>query len=577
MAREQTEYDTKKYKAARAELLRDQPVCHWCRRATATELDHLVEHDEGGTIDDGYVPACKPCNSRRGAEYINKKTAMRIQNRNNGFLYKIETPPSPIQSCLPISPDQPEPAKINHDQPRLETIVPDCDGSWARVVGDIALEHLGIELMPWQMHYLENLLSFSHSPDGQDDLVHRSGLLSVARQCGKSVLLQCVILFWLLEMPKIRGTKQTVLSTAHTLSLSTMLFEELAPLLEDRFGAKIYKTFGRNSATMPDGSRWMVRAANPSVGHGMSVDLAIVDELFDVSELAMAGLMPTQRARRSPLLLMASTAGTESSAAFIRFRENALRLIDKKQPSNFYFAEWSIPPALDPMQESSWLWANPAIGHTLRIETLRAESQDPDRANFLRSSCNMWIASTQSWIQTHLWPDLEYDGPIPTGGVISVEASMDESRYFATRSVALGDGRTCVSVAFTAETAKELWAHVAALAADPAIKFIFSPTIDAHCPPVFERRRVVMGYKEILQYTPIVRNMISEGRIVHTGEAMLAEHVCRAVMVRTQGSIAVSSQKSAGPIELCRTMIWGAAAAARPGNSQKPSMILIAN
>jgi hypothetical protein len=86
-----------------------------------------------------------------------------------------------------------------------------------------------------------------------------------------------------------------------------------------------------------------------------------------------------------------------------------------------------------------------------------------------------------------------------------------------------------------------------------------------------------MGYKEILQYTPIVRNMISEGRIVHTGEAMLAEHVCRAVMVRTQGSIAVSSQKSAGPIELCRTMIWGAAAAARPGNSQKPSMILIAN
>jgi hypothetical protein len=130
---------------------------------------------------------------------------------------------------------------------------------------------------------------------------------------------------------------------------------------------------------------------------------------------------------------------------------------------------------------------------------------------------------------------------------------MDESRYFATKSVALGDGRTCVSVAFTAETAKELWAHVGALAAaDPAIKFIFSPTIDAHCPPVFERRRVVMGYKEILQYTPIVRNMISEGRLVHTGEAMLAEHVCRAVMVRTQGSIA-----------------------ARPGNSAKPMVVVV--
>jgi hypothetical protein len=440
----------------------------------------------------------------------------------------------------------------------------------------MALEHLHIKLMPWQVHILERMLGFTHAPDGQDDLVHRSSLVSVARQNGKTVLIQCLVLFFLLEMPKIRGTKQTILTTAHTLTLGTLLFDELAPTLE-RLGATIYKSYGRNSATMPDGSRWMVRAANPSIGHGMSLDLICADEIFDISDIAMAGLIPTQRVRRSPLLAMFSTAGTEASSLFIRHRENALRLIDTNNPSNFYFAEFSPPPTVDPMQEASWSWGNPALGHTLTMDTLRAESKDPDRSNFLRSSLNMWIASTQSWIQTHLWPDLKYDGPIPTGGVISVEASMDESRYFATRSVALGDGRTCVSVAFTAETTKELWAHVAALAADPAIKFIFSPTIDAHCPPVFERRRVVMGYKEILQYTPIVRNMISEGRLVHTGESMLAEHVCRSVMVRTQGSIAVSSQKSAGPIELCRTMIWGAAAAARPANSQKPSMILIAN
>jgi 5-methylcytosine-specific restriction endonuclease McrA len=48
MARQQTEHDTKRYKAARAELLRDEPLCHWCKRAVATELDHLIEHAEGG-------------------------------------------------------------------------------------------------------------------------------------------------------------------------------------------------------------------------------------------------------------------------------------------------------------------------------------------------------------------------------------------------------------------------------------------------------------------------------------------------------------------------------------------------
>jgi hypothetical protein len=132
------------------------------------------------------------------------------------------------------------------------------------------------------------------------------------------------------------------------------------------------KSFGRNSATMPDGTRWYVRAANPALGHGMSVDLICADEIFDISEITMAGLIPTQRVRRSPHMAMFSTAGTEASSLFIRHRENALRLIDTNNPSNFYFAEWSPPPTVDPMLESSWSWGNPALGHTLTMRTLCA-------------------------------------------------------------------------------------------------------------------------------------------------------------------------------------------------------------
>ena len=49
-------------------------ACHWCG-ATGVPLtiDHLVERDAGGTLDDGWVAACKPCNSKRGAAYVNKK------------------------------------------------------------------------------------------------------------------------------------------------------------------------------------------------------------------------------------------------------------------------------------------------------------------------------------------------------------------------------------------------------------------------------------------------------------------------------------------------------------------------
>ena len=69
------------YLAARRAILQGDPPCHWCG-APATEADHLIEHDRGGTdTPDNLVPACKPCNSRRGNAYKNKRDAIRLANR----------------------------------------------------------------------------------------------------------------------------------------------------------------------------------------------------------------------------------------------------------------------------------------------------------------------------------------------------------------------------------------------------------------------------------------------------------------------------------------------------------------
>jgi hypothetical protein len=166
---------------------------------------------------------------------------------------------------------------------------------------------------------------------------------------------------------------------------------------------------------------------------------------------------------------------------------------------------------------------------------------------------------------------------MPAGGVIAVEASMDESRFFGVRAASLPDGRVVCTVAFMAETYSELWEKILNEAKNPSVRFAISPTIDVHCPPSFERRRVVVGYGEILKYTPVVKQMIHEGRVLHMGETMLAEHVQRAVAVRTQGSVAVSSQRSPGPIELCRCLIWAAAMAARPTQNAKPLVFVMPN
>ena len=577
MTRKLTEHDTTIYKQARAELLRDQPLCHWCKRNTATELDHLVESDKGGTIEDGYVAACKPCNSARGATYRNRKLANAKQNREkaiNDFLYSSEMPPSPIHHFVATSQDQPEPAPTNHDRPRLETISPDYVSSFGGLVGDMAQKVLGVTLMPWQKHILEKMLAV----DENDHFVHRSTLCSVARQNGKTTVIMALILAWLVEMPKIRGTKQTVVSGAHRLDLACLLFDDLAPILEEYYGAKIVKSYGRYQATMPDGSKWWVKALKPNQGHGMSIDLVIVDELFDVNpDSVEGGLLPAQRARKNPLACFFSTAGTEESVLFQRWREAGIRAIDKGEPSTMYMAEWSPDPSLDPLHPASWAWGNPALGYTLDMDTIRQESTNPDRASFLRASLNLWVSVVRGWIEPGRWPSLEYTGDIPSGGVVAIESSLDDSRYSATRCVNLSDGRVLVTVAFIAESITELWDNVQELAKDPTIRFALSPTVDATCPPNIERRRVVVGYAELGRFTPLAKNMIAEARLLHTGEKLLAEHVQRAVAVRTDNTIVLSSKRSPGPIELARTMVWGIGMCARPVNSGKPMLVAVNN
>ena len=147
---------------------------------------------------------------------------------------------------------------------------------------------------------------------------------------------------------------------------------------------------------------------------------------------------------------------------------------------------------------------------------------------------------------------------------------MDDARYFGVRAVQLPDRKTAVKVEFVCDSFVQVMLEVDRLATDPTVKFAITPSIDIHWPVRLEPRRTIVGYGEILKYTPTVRNMINEKRLVHDGSAQLAEHIQRAVAVRSQGSIALSSQRSPGPIELARCTVWAAALASRSQIIGKP-------
>ena len=568
------EYDTPKYRNNRKALLASKPACHWCGQP-ATTADHLIEIHAGGTSDmDNLVPACQPCNSRRGSTYQAKQAHKKQIARNKAFFTEKQITPTPLVSpsfanqpeLAAISPDQPEPAPLGREHPRLATAVVGGKSlgpqvaAWSRDV-------MGVELFPCQVAALSGQLAC----DNQGDLVFRESLVSTARQNGKSVALQALIGWALTEWAEQIGRPITVLSTANQLDRAEAIHGALAHILCDKFGAKQLQAIGRKSVTMRNGSRWDVRAATTRL-HGGSYDLIVVDELWNIPAAVLdEALRPSMIAKPNPLMSCWSTAGDATSDAMIHMRERALAEIERGDQSDLYFAEWSLPPGVPAGDEQYWGYPNPSLGYTITTKALRAAMGNE---SFARAHLNQWITARGAWLDAGEWEKHRTNMDMPTGGILAVDSSIDDARYVGVRAVAV-DGRVMVDVEFVTDTEDDMWAQIARVMADKTVTLAITPTLELHLPIELNRRFTTVGYGELLRYTALVRGMVQEDRVIHTGHRLLAEHITRAVLVKTAQGAVLSSQKSPGPIEIARCSVWAISLVSKPVSKQRPVMAIV--
>jgi hypothetical protein len=443
-------------------------------------------------------------------------------------------------------------------EPRLASPVGGAE-SFGGAVAAWAADHLGVELMQWQIIALDAQL---RHVDGK--LVHREALISTARQNGKTVALQALVGWWLCEMTKLRGTPQHVVSTAHKLDRAFSVFKTLAPALE-KLGGKVSWSYGRNSVIMPSGATWTVSAATPSNAHGGTYDLVVVDEVWNIGpDVIFDAYRPAMIARQSPLLSMWSTAGDEGSKVMMQLREQGLRSIEDNEQTTLCFMEWSPPPGADVSNPATWVWSNPALGTTITMEALKGASNTPDKQAFLRAHCNVWVSSTNAWLPHDLWDRLKIDTAPPAGGILAVDNDLDDLRYVGVRAVQLDDGKVQVHTEFVASSAAEMWQRVEQVMSDPQVQLAITPGLADLAPSRLQRRITVVGGKELYKFTAIVRSACLEHQVCHNGQLALAEHVNRAVAARSQNALTLSSMKSPGPIELARCMVWAVGMALKP-------------
>lgn len=418
-------------------------------------------------------------------------------------------------------------------------------------------------LMEWQVRAVDGMLGMKNG-----SFFHREALISCARQQGKSVLLKALAGFMVTEWAARTGRPQSVMLVANKLDRSSAIFRELAPILEG-FGGKPFWSYGREQIIMADGSSLRVAAAT-STQHGASNDLILLDEIWSISPAVIFdALRPTMIARPSPLMAMFSTAGDESSTAMLKLREQAINSIDAGRTSKLYFAEWSPPPGVRWEDRQWWPWANPALGSTVTWDALEAAAETPDKNAFLRAHLNLWISSANSWLGPGIWDKHTTSAEPAPGGVLAIDSSLDESRYVGVRAIRRDDKKIHVVPAFVVDSEDACWSAVADIMEERGTTLAVSPSLEIHTPKIWAPRTKTVGYGELLKWTGLVRAMVNEGKVQHGGELALAEHVNRAVLVKQSGHVVLSSQKSPGPIELARCMVWAVAlASAAPSKAR---------
>lgn len=565
----------------------DPPPCHRCGKP-AESVDHIIPVALGGTDElDNLRPACISCNSRDGARLGNalkaqkqgRTTSRRTPTNKNNPKQRHQRPPVPLTGTeeapatpFPLSPPEgserggktqkrPGTKRKGENRPRLETPTMGAIDKGLQV--EAIAKRLGLELMPWQTYAAQRLLEETKGGNRR----FRTSLVTVGRQNGKSFLLRSLVVWWLTSHAVEHGP-QTVVHAANTRSLAVDQWAAVVRLFEEHLPGSIEKVSrgaGRERLTLVDGSSYQPVASTDAV-HGLSVDLFLVDEVWDIKPTVLDdGILPTTMARPQPLVAMFSTAGDENSHAMRSWRERGLGDIAKPSgASSHLLLEWSAGDDADPDDPNTWAAANPGMGRTIQLDALRQASKNPNRAAFYRANLNRWVQSERSWFPVGLWSQLKTDPPTPDRNRLPVTA-IEQDRTGGGFAIVTGQptdtGRVYVTT-LTAETETELWELL-----EPRIRnretVLLPPLFPQRAPWDLPETVRVVGDRELRAWSTFVEQAVTTGMVGHDGAPLLTEQLGRTTARPRDGGLFIGTAVPGASVHAVRALVWVVAEATR--------------
>lgn len=284
---------------------------------------------------------------------------------------------------------------------------------------------MGRPMHPWQRHAADVALEL----DDYGRLRYRNVLISVPRQCGKTVLDMGagVTRLLLQDGAKVWYTAQTGQSARER------WLKEAATPLETRMPSlgRIKRGAGDTRLVIPStGSEFRPMPPSAEYLHGEQSDLVLVDEAWVHDDASGAALMqavaPTFQTRAGTKfgtqLWKSSTMGDAASTWW----HNDLAEAIAGRPDTAVI-DYGIAPDVDPADVDAVIAAHPLGTHPAIAEFIRGQATELGEGEFARAFGNRATAARERFIPVDAWRAAQtmlaipVDAPVVFGAAIDVE------------------------------------------------------------------------------------------------------------------------------------------------------------
>lgn len=298
--------------------------------------------------------------------------AAEIKNKNSQYVFNRQKAERPIQF--------------------IEKFCRHSKGEWAG-------KPLQLEL--FQKAFISALFGFIHKETGLRK--YRESLFYVARKNGKSEMLSAIALYMLIADGE-PGAE--IYSVASKKDQAKIIFDETLNMV--RQSPDLLEVVKKRKSDLYfslNFSKMQPLGKNSNTLDGLNSHLVIIDELHSIKDRNLYEVMrQSQSARRQPLLIMISTAGTVRECIFDDIYKYACNVADGTIKDNGFLPilyeldsknEWKDP--------AMWQKANPGLNSIKKIEDLtakveRAQNSPRDLQGVLVKDFNIISTVGTAWL-----------------------------------------------------------------------------------------------------------------------------------------------------------------------------------